>query len=281
MAFFYINKSREFCKKNKFILIFLLFFFLLVSPTNVRAGTLTNFSYSATSYVANTRADYTFTFTNETAIPQGNIVADFNFDSSFNLDSAEADIFVNGVQKIATVANSNNDLTLQQINVDIDPSSVITVIIHNVLNSYYSGTYSFNFIGNDSDSVASIDPVNITINPNGSMDTWSITPIDTSASISWNADTAFTNAIIQYGITQNYGLSTGTTFTSNWSANLVGLSPSTTYNFRVIMDDGNGHFATSTNQTFETLNPFFAGGDGTVDNPYQINSTSAFVVNHR
>ncbi len=253
-----------------FCCIFYLVVLFFAGVNYVYAGTLSNFSYSANSYVANTNTDYTFNFTNETDIPATGVVAHFSFDGSFDLSNATATVSVDGVLKnLAAPFYSGSDAYIY-IDSDIPVGSAITVTLHNVANAKYSGSYNFNYINNDSDSVVSIDPIIINISPAGSIDAWGTNTLDTIANIVWNADPALINAVVQYGKTESYGQNINAN--PGWSVDINGLTPSTTYNFRVIMDDGNGHFATSSNQTFTTMEPFFAGGDGSVGSPFQINS---------
>ncbi len=252
--------------------IFFVIILVSVSVSNAYAGDLSSFSYFANSHVANTSTDYTFNFTNETAISSGSLVAYFGFDGAFNLNNSTSTVLVNGVPRNVVSSTYLNNEAWIYIDSDIATSSTIEIILHNVTNPLYSGSYNFSAINNDLDSVSTIDPDVITLSGDGSINNWNISTLDTSASISWSADPAITNATVQYSTSGSYGLSATTS--PSWSASLIGLTPSTTYNFRVIMNDGNGHYATSTNQTFQTLSPFFAGGDGSSGNPFQISTCS-------
>ena len=75
----------------------------------------------------------------------------------------------------------------------------------------------------------------------------------TSAVITWSTNEAAT-AQVEYGITTAYGTSSAldATLASSHSRTLTNLSPSTTYNFRVISKDAAGNTATSANNTFTT-----------------------------
>jgi len=82
-----------------------------------------------------------------------------------------------------------------------------------------------------------------------------ITPI--SATILWDTDEAGDSAI-EYGVTSKYGdyyFDFVNAFKTH-SANLLNLSPSTVYNYRVSTADKNGNRVYSENQTFMTISGF-------------------------
>lgn len=76
---------------------------------------------------------------------------------------------------------------------------------------------------------------------------------NTSARINWTTDEP-SSTIVDYGTTAAYGLmaSNGTSVTAH-SVPLTGLTPATTYHFRVRSRDAHGNFATSADSTFTTL----------------------------
>ena len=75
-----------------------------------------------------------------------------------------------------------------------------------------------------------------------------------AATISWATDKPGTTQVA-YGTTNAYGSTTtlDQTLATAHSATLAGLTPSTTYHFKVTSQDGSGNEATSQDQTFITL----------------------------
>lgn len=75
----------------------------------------------------------------------------------------------------------------------------------------------------------------------------------TSAVITWSTNEGATSQV-DYGTTTSYGASSSlnTTLVSSHSRTLSNLSPSTTYNYRVISTDGAGNLSVSGNRTFTT-----------------------------
>lgn len=75
----------------------------------------------------------------------------------------------------------------------------------------------------------------------------------TSATISWATDEA-ADSQVEYGTTTAYGSSTtlDTTLLTLHSQNLTGLSPDTTYHYRLKSRDGSGNLTTSQDFTFTT-----------------------------
>jgi hypothetical protein len=84
----------------------------------------------------------------------------------------------------------------------------------------------------------------------------------TGATITWTTDQA-SDSVVEYGTTTSYGSSkSDSSMVTNHSISLTGLSPNTTYNYRVKSTNANGT-ATSTNYTFTTLQQ--GGGSITID----------------
>ncbi|MDC4206521.1 MAG: fibronectin type III domain-containing protein [Candidatus Manganitrophus sp.] len=77
-----------------------------------------------------------------------------------------------------------------------------------------------------------------------------------SVTISWTTNES-ADTQVQYGITTAYGSSTplNTTLTTAHSERLTGLTPSTTYHYRVLSKDAAGNLATSGDGTFTTPAP--------------------------
>jgi phosphodiesterase/alkaline phosphatase D-like protein len=78
-----------------------------------------------------------------------------------------------------------------------------------------------------------------------------------------------TSVHFEYGLTTSYGFSTAThnyngTTTQNVSANITGLSPNTTYHFRLVATNGGGT-RYGGDRTFRTLTP--TGAPGVTTNP--------------
>ena len=81
-----------------------------------------------------------------------------------------------------------------------------------------------------------------------------VTPKDATAVVVWKTDQASTS-IVEYGLTTSYGKEVGDTDeqVTTHTVEIVGLSPDTTYHYRVKSDDGQGNTGTSTDKTFTTL----------------------------
>ncbi|RMI25204.1 MAG: T9SS C-terminal target domain-containing protein [Calditrichaeota bacterium] len=77
-----------------------------------------------------------------------------------------------------------------------------------------------------------------------------------SATISWTTD-ELSDSRVEYGLTAAYGNATplNPTLVTNHSMNLSGLTPGTTYHFRVLSADAAGNQATSGDFTFTTAPP--------------------------
>jgi hypothetical protein len=78
----------------------------------------------------------------------------------------------------------------------------------------------------------------------------------TSARINWSTD-GLADAQVEYGRSSLYGLSTPVDARADWrhEAQLTGLSPGTTYHFRVRSRNANGVVAVSADYTFATAEP--------------------------
>ena len=78
---------------------------------------------------------------------------------------------------------------------------------------------------------------------------------DTTATISWTTDKP-SDSYVEYGTTTNYGSIQGTDdLVVNHVVHLVGLNPTTTYQFRVKCRDASGNRVVSSNQSFTTTLP--------------------------
>lgn len=77
----------------------------------------------------------------------------------------------------------------------------------------------------------------------------------TGAQITWTTDEA-ANSVVEYGTTTGYGASeTDAGLDTNHGLSLTGLTPFTTYHYRVKSSDASGNLTTSTDRTFQTLLP--------------------------
>jgi len=78
----------------------------------------------------------------------------------------------------------------------------------------------------------------------------------TTATITWNTDVEATSQV-QYGETTGYGSTTpfSAALATSHSVTLSGLSPGTTYHFRVISEDASGNLIRSSDFTFAALPP--------------------------
>jgi uncharacterized protein YjiK len=76
-----------------------------------------------------------------------------------------------------------------------------------------------------------------------------------SATITWATD-QLTDSLVEYGTTSSYGSSASdSTFTTTHTINMVGLTPATTYHFRVTSKNGYGISSSSGDGSFTTLTP--------------------------
>ncbi len=81
------------------------------------------------------------------------------------------------------------------------------------------------------------------------------TPSSTSATITWTTDEAATSRV-DYGLDISYGLFVSDpTLVTSHSIELIGLSSSTTYHFKVTSVDSSGNIASSEDLTFNTTAP--------------------------
>ena len=97
---------------------------------------------------------------------------------------------------------------------------------------------------------------------------------DTAATITWTTNEAATTQI-NYGTTTSYGSSStlDTSLLTSHSVPLTGLSPSTTYHYRVLSRDAAGNLATSPDYSFSTsAAPDTTAPTGTIS----INSAAAY-----
>jgi hypothetical protein len=87
---------------------------------------------------------------------------------------------------------------------------------------------------------------------------------DTSVLIVWNTNEP-AGTVVEYGLTPAYG-ATGTAsgYVTVHSLPIAGLSPGTTYHFRVISTDASGNTAVSADYTFTTLSDVTAPSNGSL-----------------
>lgn len=127
------------------------------------AGTLTNFSFSSTDLTPGATADYTFTYTVETADP--NMILYINWPAGFDVGGSSASVTINGTP--ATINEFAKFSTLTYIRLDTGASPVasgaeIVTTISGIVNASTAGTYNFGFVhtadggGNAIDTPASL-----------------------------------------------------------------------------------------------------------------------------
>ncbi|MCL5411274.1 MAG: fibronectin type III domain-containing protein [Patescibacteria group bacterium] len=79
-----------------------------------------------------------------------------------------------------------------------------------------------------------------------------VTALSTSVTVTWNTDKV-SDSYVEYGLTASYGTNTGLDeSTLSHSVTVTGLTPSTTYHFRVKSKDSDGNTGTSNDSTFTT-----------------------------
>ena len=80
------------------------------------------------------------------------------------------------------------------------------------------------------------------------------TPTSTAATITWSTDQSSHSKVV-YGTTNAYGsVSSNVSLVTSLSITLTGLSGGTTYHYAVVSANAQGYTATSTDQTFTTVN---------------------------
>ena len=84
----------------------------------------------------------------------------------------------------------------------------------------------------------------------------------TASTIKWDTN-EIANSVVDYGLTTSYasGTVSNSSYVTNHSLDLSGLSPNTTYHFRVRSSDTSGNLATSGDFTFTTAALGGGGGD--------------------
>jgi hypothetical protein len=105
-------------KKYLFRTLYISLWWVIFSPFNVFAGTLTNINIESTSYISNATATYTVEFTTENTVPSGSFSAfymtmnyslggnNYNFD---NVENGDVTLTINGVNRsINSVVAGNN-----------------------------------------------------------------------------------------------------------------------------------------------------------------------------
>ena len=105
----------------------------------------------------------------------------------------------------------------------------------------------------------------------------SVAPSSTSAQVSWATDELSTGAVA-FGLTSAYGSTVPATVAgSTQSVTLSGLSPATTYHFRVQATDASGNTSTSTDKTFTTAqaDPGSPAGSGFSSDDFSGSSLSS------
>jgi hypothetical protein len=132
---------------------------VLCSAQVAAAGTLTDFSYSADSYVAGDTATYTFSYTLETADPDR--IFHTYFPATFDLTNATAEVTINGVAAtVDTFFHAPDNETYITLTPTTAPAGAdIVVTIADVINTSTLDDYSFEVSTTDG-SGTNIDATN-------------------------------------------------------------------------------------------------------------------------
>ena len=139
------------------------------------------------------------------------------------------------------------------------------VIHHEVLLSGLTGSTTYHFrvkskddAGTPNEGVSSDQTFSTTSAPDATppnISNIASDPTHNSVQITWDTDED-ASSIVEYGTTMSYGTSTSETDTSprvsSHTVNISGLSPSTTYHFKVSSKDAANNTGESTDQTFTT-----------------------------
>lgn len=148
--------------------------FLFFGVSQAHAGTLTNFSYSAGSYIAGASTTYTFSYTIETALHTADmdLVAYPIFPSGFTVPGdfgpSDVTVTVNGSPRTVTEAWFGLGV---RIDSDIAAGSNVVVQANRIINPSYGGTFNFVWVrtatggGWEIDAPVSYDPINIITAP--------------------------------------------------------------------------------------------------------------------
>jgi hypothetical protein len=137
-----MNNKMIFKVLKSCLLVAVIFLF---DTTDVSAGTLDPFSYSAGSYLAGDTTDYTFTFTTETADPNMIFRALWGNNSGISLSEDVPTVTINGEEKIPSEywwGGGSFHNPYIRMGIAIPGGSEIVIVIPNVTNGS-AGTYSW------------------------------------------------------------------------------------------------------------------------------------------
>ncbi|QOY50963.1 Ig-like domain-containing protein [Candidatus Sulfurimonas baltica] len=135
------------------------FMLMLVLTTVLQAGTLSNTSYVADSYLAGAKTNYTVKFTTQTVIPVGNSVYyrnlySYPFTFSHVIDSSANNNEIDCNQSIQSMTISNmsgftttcrswnNKVLEMKIDQEIPASSTVEIVLKDINNPATAGTYT-------------------------------------------------------------------------------------------------------------------------------------------
>lgn len=173
-----------------------------------------------------------------------NVVA--NARDEFDTTVKEVRFYVDGTLRgtVTTGSNFNYTWSLNPTTLSLAAGShtVHAVAVDNADNTATSNTVSFTV-----PAPADTTPPTISSISSGSIS-------QTGATITWTTNEP-ADSQVEYGTTTSYGTSVPTTPSgtrTSHSISLTGLSPNTTYNYRVKSRDAAGNLATSSNRTFTT-----------------------------
>lgn len=165
---------------------------------------------------------------------------------------------------------SDNDFSLYSIERSvngIDNYNQIATFTNKAVNAYADkslsteNTYYYRIRSQDNLSNWSAYTTAVSMQPSGTDQTPpeitgptpAVTPYDTYATIAWLTNEN-SDSFIEFGEDTDYGTTQGVVeSTASHEVNIVGLTPETTYHFRVRSRDAGGNLVTGDDQTFTTL----------------------------
>lgn len=146
------------------------------------------------------------------------------------------------------------------------------------------GDYTLSAVGTDTNGNKVPAPVvNVTVDNNPQIKLQNTKSTQkTSTNIVWTTDEK-TVGKVEYGLTSSYGQQTTIDSTSAYfhDHEISGLTPGTTYHYRIIAEDGNSNQTVGSDQTFSTIDDDpgnewhvttlgTSDGDGSMENPWSL-----------
>jgi peptidoglycan hydrolase-like protein with peptidoglycan-binding domain len=196
---------------------------------------------------------------------QSNIIPSVSLTSPTN-----SQVFVEGDSVTFGATASDSDGSISKVDfyqgstlINSDTSFPYSYVLPGVLaGSYVLTAKAYDNIGATSISQGisiSVSSTSTTTQPTIPLDTtppsistvsvFSIT--ESGATVTWTTNESSTSSV-QYGLTTAYGSTANSSGTTSHSVTLTGLTPNTTYNYRITAKDTANNTSTSVNQTFVT-----------------------------